>query len=70
MRTLNKTTADRLLGAESAAELLAVRPSTIRWWWTIGKLRRVKIGRLTRVWESELLALVSGDTNIEAGNGR
>jgi hypothetical protein len=70
MRTLNKTTTDRLLGAESAAELLAVRPSTIRWWWTIGKLKRVKIGRLTRVWESELLALVSGDTNIEAGNGR
>jgi hypothetical protein len=70
MRTLNKTTTDRLLGADSAAELLAVRPSTIRWWWTIGKLKRVKIGRLTRVWESELLALVSGDTNIEAGNGR
>lgn len=44
--------------AESAAELLGVRPSTILWWWTIGKLRRVKIGRLTRVRESELLALI------------
>ena len=49
---------DRLLDAESAAELLGVRPSTIRWWWTIGKLRRVKIGRLTRVWESEILSLI------------
>jgi hypothetical protein len=49
---------DRLLDAESAAELLAVRPSTIRWWWTIGKLHRVKIGHLTRVWESEILALI------------
>jgi excisionase family DNA binding protein len=60
MRT-PKTTTDRLLGAESAAELLEVRPSTIRWWWTTGKLQRVKIGRLTRVWESDVLALVSGD---------
>ena len=49
---------DRLLDAESAAELLSVRPSTIRWWWTIGKLRRVKIGRLTRVRESEILGLI------------
>jgi excisionase family DNA binding protein len=49
---------DRLHDADSAAELLGVRPSTIRWWWTIGKLRRVKIGRLTRVRESELLALI------------
>jgi len=58
MRTLQRPTADRLHDAESAGELLGVRPSTIRWWWTIGKLHRVKIGRLTRVWESELLALI------------
>jgi excisionase family DNA binding protein len=69
MRTLQKTTTDRLLGAESAAELLSVRPSTIRWWWTTGKLQRVKIGRLTRVWESELLSLIE-PREIEAGNGR
>ncbi len=56
MRPPQKT--DRLLDAESAAELLGVRPSTIRWWWTLGKLQRVKIGRLTRVWESEILALI------------
>lgn len=49
---------DKLYSAESAAELLGVRPSTIRWWWTIGKLHRVKIGRLTRVRESELLVLI------------
>jgi excisionase family DNA binding protein len=70
MRTLNKTTTDRLLGAESAAELLSVRPSTIRWWWTIGKLQRVKIGRLTRVWESDVLALIEPKQGIEAANGR
>ncbi|MGE5109679.1 MAG: helix-turn-helix transcriptional regulator [Acidobacteriaceae bacterium] len=55
---MTKRTQDRLLTAESAADLLGVRPSTIRWWWTIGKLQRVKIGRLTRVWESEILALI------------
>jgi excisionase family DNA binding protein len=53
-----QTTTDRLHSADSAAELLGVRPSTIRWWWTIGKLHRVKIGRLTRVRESEVLALI------------
>jgi hypothetical protein len=53
-----KTITDQLHSAESAAELLGVRPSTIRWWWTIGKLNRIKIGRLSRVWESELLALI------------
>jgi excisionase family DNA binding protein len=58
MMTRQMTTEDRLHSAESAAELLSVRPSTIRWWWTIGKLPRVKIGRLTRVRESELLALI------------
>ena len=51
-------TEDKLHNAESAAALLGVRPATIRWWWTIGKLNRVKIGRLTRVRESELLALI------------
>lgn len=52
---------DRLLDAEAAAELLGVRPSTIRDWWRTAKLRRVKIGRLTRVWESEILALIHQD---------
>jgi len=56
--TPSKMPTDRLLSAESAADLLGVRPSTIRWWWTISKLQRVKIGRLSRVWESEVLALI------------
>ncbi len=70
MSTVKTTATERLLGAESAAELLSVGPSTIRWWWTTGKLHRVKIGRLTRVWESELLALIEPKQGIEAGNGR
>jgi excisionase family DNA binding protein len=65
MRTLKIATEDRLHSAESAAELLGVRPSTIRWWWTIGNLHRVKIGRLTRVRESELLAMIKPDIRTE-----
>jgi hypothetical protein len=49
---------DKLHSADSAADFLCIRPSTIRWYWTIGRLKRVKVGRLTRVRESELLALI------------
>ena len=57
---------DRLHSAESAANLLGVSPSTIRWWWSIGKLYRVKIGRLTRVRERELLALIGSESQKKA----
>ena len=49
---------EKLHSAETAAELLGVRPSTIRWWWSIGKLPRLKVGRLSKVRESSLLALI------------
>lgn len=52
---------DKLHCADSAAEFLSIRPSTIRWYWTIGRLNRVKIGRSTRVRESELVALIRGN---------
>lgn len=58
MRTLKIATEDRLHSAESAAELLGVRPSTIRSWWASGLLPRLKIGRLSRVRESALIALI------------
>ena len=61
MRTPKTPVQDRLLDADSAAELLGVRPSTIRWFWTIGKLRRIKVGRLSRVWASEIFALIHDD---------
>ena len=66
-----RNTPDRLHSVESAGEFLGfVSPSTIRSWLTQRKLTRVKVGRLTRVWESELLAMVSGDTTIEAASGK
>jgi excisionase family DNA binding protein len=57
---------DRLHNADSAAELLDVRPSTIRCWWSTGKLPRIKIGRLSRVYESDLLALLEPGRRIDA----
>lgn len=61
MRT-ERNIQERLLTIEGAAELLgSVSPSTIRSWLTKGKLSRVKVGRLTRVRESELLGLVTVD---------
>lgn len=61
MRALRTATEDKLHSAESAALLLGVRPSTIRWWWTIGKLPRIKVGRLSKVRESALLALIENE---------
>jgi excisionase family DNA binding protein len=50
---------DRLHSVESAAEFLGgVAVSTLRGWLTQGKLTRVKVGRLTRVREHELVALI------------
>jgi excisionase family DNA binding protein len=65
MRTLKIATEDKLHSAESAAELLGVRPSTIRWWWSIGRLPRLKIGRLSRTRESALLALIGREQTTE-----
>ena len=50
---------DRLHSVESAAEFLGfVSASTIRSWLTQWKLTRVKVSRLTRVRESELVTLI------------
>lgn len=60
--TTERNIQERLHTVESAADLLgSVSPSTIRSWLAEGKLTRVKIGRLTRVRESELLGLVKVD---------
>lgn len=62
---------DRLHSVESAAEFLGgVSPATIRAWLTQGRLRRIKIGRLTRVRESDLRALIHPEVLAsKAGNG-
>jgi len=59
---------DRLYSVESAAEFLGgISPATIRAWLTQGKLTRVKVGgRLTRIRESELLALIKPEQKGQA----
>jgi len=54
---------DRLHSVKSAAEFLGgVSPYTIRAWITEGRLTRIKVGRLTRVRESELLAMIKPES--------
>ena len=43
-----------LLRIEEAAKIATVRPSTIASWLTQGKLPRIKIGRLTRIFRQDL----------------
>jgi len=62
LRHLKIATEDPLHTAESAARLLGVSPFTIRYWWTCGRLPRIKIGRMSRVKESSLLALIEPET--------
>ena len=53
-------TGDRLHSVESAGQFLGgVAASTIRFWIWQGKLTRVKVGRLTRVRESELRGMIT-----------
>ena len=65
--SLKRNGNDRLHSVESAGEFLGgVSPPTIRAWITQGRLTRIKIGRLTRVRESELLSLINtGEENMK-----
>ena len=57
---------DKLHSVESAARFLGgISPWTIRMWLHLGKLRRVKIGRRTFVYESELSALIKPEHKEE-----
>lgn len=57
----------KLHSVESAAQFLGgISPSTIRAWLSSGRLRRVKVGRRTFVYESELLALIEPQRIVPA----
>ena len=57
---------DKLHSVESAAQFLGgISPSTIRAWLTSKRLQRVKIGRRTFVYESELTALIKPEHKDE-----
>ena len=53
---------EKLHSIRSAAEFLGgVSESTIRVWLWQGRLTRLKVGRLTRVRESELLLMIKSE---------
>jgi excisionase family DNA binding protein len=62
--------ADWLLRVEEAAELLAVKPSTIRAWLLHRKIGKVRVGaRAVRIRASEIERIIS-QGNIPAIEGR
>lgn len=60
-----KTTSELggLLTIHEAADLLRCKPSTVRAWFTQGRLPRTKIGRLTRILRQDLEAFISAGRN-------
>jgi excisionase family DNA binding protein len=52
---------DRLLTVKEAAEVLACSEAAIRKWIYQRRLRHVKVGRLTRLRESDVAAMVSAE---------
>ena len=49
---------EKLLTVGDAAKVLLVKPTTVREWLKAGKLKGMKMGRLWRVWKSELEAFL------------
>lgn len=52
----------RLLTPEQAAEILAVRPVTVRSWIADGRLPRVKLGRCVRVPADAVARFIEANT--------
>lgn len=52
---------ERLMTPEEVAERLALTPKTVRRFLREGRLKAMKVGRLWRVRESDLLAYMKGE---------
>jgi excisionase family DNA binding protein len=61
-RVAPQTELPRLLTAEQAAEIMAVKPVTVRSWLTSGRLPRVKLGRCVRVPASAVAEFIAANT--------
>ena len=57
---------DSLLTPERAAQLLSVRPKTIRDWLKRGRLKGVRAGRLWRIRECDLDAFLAAEKEIQS----
>ncbi|PKL64789.1 MAG: DNA-binding protein [Methanomicrobiales archaeon HGW-Methanomicrobiales-3] len=49
---------DTIYTIEEAAEILKIKPRTVRQWITDGKLKSFKLGDLVRIHEDDLQALI------------
>jgi excisionase family DNA binding protein len=58
--------ADSLLTPERAAQLLAVRPKTIRDWLKRGRLKGVRAGRLWRIRERDLEVFLAAEKETQS----
>ena len=58
---------NQLLTVSSAAELLAISPWTLRAYIRQGKLNPIRIGRLVRLDEGELVRFTTSSASIHVG---
>jgi excisionase family DNA binding protein len=66
MSDIGTIQAGDLLTVLQVAALLQCKPSTIRAWFTQGRLRRIKVGRLTRILRRDVDAFIlSGRTQAK-----
>lgn len=56
---------ERILTVDQAAELLQLKPQTVREYIKAGKLKANKIGKSWRILQSDVMALVSGKSENE-----
>lgn len=52
---------ERLMTPEEVAERLAIKPKTVRNFLREGRIKAVKVGRLWRIRESDLLEYMKGE---------
>jgi excisionase family DNA binding protein len=64
------TSSPKILSIEQAARVLGVSHWTIRGWLKRGILTRVRVGRLSRVYEAELFAMMKPERKVGDSNGR
>ena len=61
---------DKWLTPDEVAEIIRVSGKTVREWLRKGTLKGVKIGKIWRIREDDLKALLSGGTTVSYKAGR
>ncbi len=61
---------DQLVSVPDAAKQLACAEASVRKWLTQNRLRRIKVGRLTRIRQHDLDAIIRGGLTSSDKGGR